>query len=928
MAVYLQGVFLMSLAIHSTLQALIKERGWEELTDVQKLAYEPISQGHNVLIIAPTGYGKTEAALLPILNSLVQEPREPVAVLYITPLKALINDLMVRISWWTERLGLVVSRKHGEVSQSEKNRRLRKIPHILITTVEGLEIDLDWATRFREFLKNVRWVIIDEVHDLVGTKRGAQLSILLERLKDFSGYDFQRIGLSATVGNIESVLRFLNGSSQRPAKVIKVLDKKKINLKIVLPQGNDLWRNAATYVKNVHIPPTLLFTNSRYATERLYESFEQLGLDNIYVHHSSISREEKAKVEEALRNGNGRIVICTRTLELGIHVGNIKKVFLFRTPPTVMSLLQRLGRSGHSIGSVSEGEILCADDADLLEAHALVNLASRGEIERPAFYPYLDVAAREITAMVMQYEKVKLSHALSIIKKSYVYSRLKDSELLETVDELVKNGILERKGDELRLGKSFFKLWRFDKNNSIPWLKNFQEFFSFVSSDETFSVVNEGKQIGEIDAPYVYKHVRSGDVLRIAGKIWKVKSIDSYRLRIEVERLQSAQAEIPLWKGDVIPKSPMVVKELRRIFKQKNLPQELSGFVDWFKANKILGSSFLIKERYEDEFLYSTLIDEKVSNTLAHLLMHLAVSKYGTGISARESIYGFSIKGVKEDLLDALLKLGEKDLRKLIMRVVTSSPYFVSTLREIGPSFGKIRKPTKEDKVILKEALRQTLLKNFSIKGTIKFLKLLKEGKVKVYINNGPLSPLAKILLNQATIRPWIGGYTQRIYEELREAPLTLDELAEVVGLPKNVLLNKLKRLRKPGSPFRVTSFLDIETGEMRWVAVDALERVAQSPEFMASFSPSVDDETYIVSIRPEYGESSSMEFIVRVSDLYKPDTILSKTSVDEIGELKVKDPYDSYINQNAIRFYSVPKKILPYLVLNAITYYQNLKYG
>ncbi|MEM3856136.1 MAG: DEAD/DEAH box helicase, partial [Saccharolobus sp.] len=178
---------------------LIREKQWNNLTSIQEMSFDPINNGNNTLIIAPTGYGKTEAALFPILNKMLKEEVKPVTVIYITPLKALINDLLYRIEWWVSRLGFLASRKHGEVPQKEKNLRLKKIPHILVTTPEGLEIDLDWASRFREHYKNVKWVIIDEVHELINSKRGTQLSLLLERLKSFIGNDFQRIGLSATV---------------------------------------------------------------------------------------------------------------------------------------------------------------------------------------------------------------------------------------------------------------------------------------------------------------------------------------------------------------------------------------------------------------------------------------------------------------------------------------------------------------------------------------------------------------------------------------------------------------------------------------------------------------------------------------------------------------------------------------------------------
>ncbi|TRM96266.1 ATP-dependent helicase, partial [Sulfolobus sp. E1] len=190
-------------------------------------SFKPIDEGKNTLIIAPTGYGKTEAALLPILNKMISENAKPVSLIYITPLKALINDLLYRIEWWSSRLGFLVNRKHGEVPQKEKNQRLKKIPHIIVTTPEGLEIDLDWASRFREHYKNVKWIIIDEVHELISSKRGTQLSVLLERLKYFIEYDFQRIGLSATISDPEKVANFLFGSSKRPSAIVKLDEARK-----------------------------------------------------------------------------------------------------------------------------------------------------------------------------------------------------------------------------------------------------------------------------------------------------------------------------------------------------------------------------------------------------------------------------------------------------------------------------------------------------------------------------------------------------------------------------------------------------------------------------------------------------------------------------------------------------------------------------
>ncbi|MBP1357376.1 MAG: DEAD/DEAH box helicase, partial [Sulfolobus sp.] len=277
--------------IDQRILTLIEKRGWKSLNEIQQKSYVPILQQKNVLIIAPTGYGKTEAAILPILNMMLETNPEPVSVLYITPLKALINDLTYRIKWWASYLGFQVSRKHGEVPQKEKNMRLKNVPHILITTPEGLEIDLDWASKFREYYRNIKWVIVDEIHELISSKRGAQLSVLLERLKEYTGYDFQRIGISATISNEEEVLRFLSGSSSRESEIIKISSLKDFILRVIkLKQTNDsdLWTESAKIIKNEIKPPTLIFTDSRFTTERLHEEMEKLIKEGIYVHHSSV----------------------------------------------------------------------------------------------------------------------------------------------------------------------------------------------------------------------------------------------------------------------------------------------------------------------------------------------------------------------------------------------------------------------------------------------------------------------------------------------------------------------------------------------------------------------------------------------------------------------------------------------------------------
>lgn len=919
-------------SLHQKLLELIKEKNWKGMTIVQEKALQPILEGKNTLIIAPTGFGKTEAALLPVLSSMLENEVKPVAVLYITPLKALINDLTLRIEWWASRLNFYVNRKHGEVPQKEKNLRLKRIPHILVTTPEGLEIDLDWASKFRKNYKNVKWVIVDEVHELIGSKRGVQLSILLERLKDFSNYDFQRIGLSATISDEDLVASFLFGSSNREPAIVKINEKKDFQLNITkIPNSSDVWKDAAKYINNSTEKPTLIFTNSRFLTERLHEELEKYSND-FFVHHSSISKEGKSLVEEYLRNGKARGVICTKTLELGIDIGDIKKIIMFRPPPSVSSFLQRLGRSGHKIHEIPKGEILCLYDFDVLEAYAIESLARKGKLEKPHVCKGLDVASREILGMILQYGEVNKEKVYKILTSSYVFRDLSRETFDELLDYLNKNNLIAIKGNTLSIGKFFFKLWNFNKSKSYSWSKSFSEFFSLINNDDTFTLKWGDKNVGEIDAIYVYKHIRSGDIIRVGGKLWKITKISTSNMSIDVIPAEKGEGEIPVWRGDGIPKSYLIPKEIEKILLSPNSYKvgDIKTFIEKYgKLNLPLPSSkIIVVEKTEKETVYSTLINEKISNTLAHLLLYLATQKESLHNYARYSIYGFSISYTQTDLLKEIIKMDEKKLKKLIIKSILRSPLFISTLKEIQVSFGKVGKlSNKEDKLLVKEALKQTISKYFSIKNTLKYIKMIKEGKISIIQYNG-VSPIGEAVLAQTPIRPWLNNIASIIYETLKGGAYTINELSEILGISSKTLENKLKQMRKPDSKYRIVSFIDVDSRETRWCLLDDLEEIVNSCNFYTSFTPINDNETFIATLRA-YNSSTTIELIFKPKELLNnAGEIRRRIPFEEIGEIRITDPVDPLVYNISPRFYYVNKKAAPYILLNAVAYIQNMKYS
>lgn len=937
--------------LHPSVRKLIVERGWSELTLPQIKGIPSILKGYNTLIIAPTGYGKTEAAMIPVFSMMLEEGAEPIAVLYITPLRALINDLTVRIKWWADRLGFIVARKHGDVPQSERARRLRRVPHILIITPESLEIDLDWASRFREHYVNVKWVIIDEVHELVGTKRGVQLSVLLERLRDFTGRDFQVIGLSATIGKPEEVANLIFGSSKRKRSIIEVKGIKDFEVRIDYVEyvsNKDLWDNAVkTILKHVD-PPSLVFVNSRFTAERLHEAIEKMGIKEVAVHHSSVSREVRHEAEELLRKGVLKTVICTKTLELGIDIGSVKTVIQFRPPGSVTSLIQRIGRSGHRIGDKSIGTIICVDEVDVLEALATARLLMKRILEpSKTLVKPLDVAARELMGMCLQFGEVSLKKAYKIISSAYPFRNLMFDEFMELVKYLEEMKVVEVNGDKVKLGPVFYKIWRFDESIRRWWMRSFAEFFSFVGERRAFTVKKDDQVIGDIDAVYVYKYLRVGDVFRLAGRTWRVLSIDENLMRIDVAETDVHESEVPLWKGEGVKRDNIIAYESSSILEETWAKGSVDIPVNIWVPSKVLAKLYslvnvyrklgipiptsrrMIVERLGDEVFFTIFLGERTSNTIAHMLMYLVSSKQTLQVSIRSVFYGFSIRTSRVDALKLLEELKDTNIDSMIYKAVKRSPLYAAMLRELQLSFGKIGKVDEdEDRLLSNEALRQTIQYYFDIEGAKKFINALANGEIEIVDLGAPkvLTPLAGYLRRIPEIRPWVPDISSVIIRNLEGMAFTVDELSEITGLPAKTIEHKLKELRKPGNIDRVFQFIDVELGEWRWALVRDAKLIIDNEMFSESFTPTDPNEAFLLQIKPASGESYIPVYFTPKEILENIDRFKKKIPVDEAYEIKVTSLSSSLLQSLSPKYYYVSRDMIPYIALNGTTFLQKLK--
>ena len=933
-----------SVEIPPKLMELIRKKGWTSLTEIQEKAFKPIYEGYNTLIMAPTGYGKTEAALLPILARIIEEPVEPLAILYITPLKSLINDLKKRIEWWAEQLGLVVARKHGDVSSSERSARLKRVPHILLTTPEGFKIDLDWASQFRRYYKNVRWVIVDEVHELVSNKRGIQLSLLLERLKAYSGRDFQRIALSATLGNPEEVANLMFGSSKRPRKIVSVKAKRAIELNVDVlgdvSNEDDFWKVAAKKVLEHVEPPTLVFVNTRYAAERLHEELSKVKDLKVAVHHSSISKEIRQQIEEELREGKLDVVVATKTLELGIDISELKKVILFRPPGSVSAVLQRVGRAGHKLGGVSRGTILTNDDVETLDGYTEAVLAVKGIVEPPRILDSpLDVLAREIIGMVLQEKLLDPEKAYEIVKGSYAYRSLDKETFYKLIDVLIKNKLLNKEGDKLKIGYMFYKLWSFNNSEKKWWSRSFGEFFSVIAERDTFVVKWGNKVIGDLDAFYVYKYLRPETKIRLGGKTWKVISIDEDNMRVLVEPATDQGGEIPLWKGEEFQRSPLIPEYAKRVLYEER-PEEVKVSEEAMKKIKKLflsykrkklevpGNDLFYVEKVPGGYVISGFIDQRVAEGLAHLLMYKISSEYTAAVSVRSSFTGFAVtvEGGTAPNPIKLLKSVE-DVEEELKKALERSPHLVQTAREIQLSFGKLGKVTPEDELIFQEAMKQALQKYFDVKKTKEFIEGIKSGKIKFKgIKAKTLTPLAAHVMSLPAFKPWLKIVESRIITMLKGEAFTAEELSTMLDLSPTTIENKLKEMRKPNSKARVVQFIDVEFGETRWALLEDLDEIMKKEEYADSFRPSDMHESFTMFYRTSPKEEYNIRYFKPLDLIENPEKLLDTIKDDELYEVKVMIQGDSLLRNITPRYFYVPKKALPAVLLNAAAYIQKVR--
>ena len=541
-------------------QQAVAEMGFTVPTLPQTKAFPPIINGENVLLIAPTGTGKTEAVLLPIFSKLVEQKNvahKGIKVIYITPLRALNRDMLKRLQLWSQKLDISVDVRHGDTEMKIRRKQAQKPPQMLVTTPETLQAILP-GSQMRRHLKSVEFVVIDEVHDLAASKRGAQLSLALERLQLVTGKEFQRIGLSATIGNPEEIAKYLSGTKRKVTIVQASLEKSyRYSVEHPSPVEKDYESagklqtspEAASRIRRIlelvdSHRSTLIFVNSRTVAEVLGHKIAQLGRDDISVHHGSISKEERIAIEEAFKAGQIKAIICTSTLELGIDIGQVDLVVQYMSPRQVNSLIQRVGRSGHRLGRESEGTIItiCPDDA--LEALAAVRNAKQGQIEPvPMHEGALDVLAHQIAGLLMDDQPITIAELTRLIHRSYIYRKIQKTEVLDLIRFLDSLNQLRLNEDETVLTKT----------------RKTREYYygnlSMIPDERRYPVINvlSDRKIGTLGDEFMALHARVGLNFIMKGKVWRIVQIEEEAGTVHVVPSEDPFASLPGWDGEILP---------------------------------------------------------------------------------------------------------------------------------------------------------------------------------------------------------------------------------------------------------------------------------------------------------------------------------------------------------------------------------------
>ncbi|HII14184.1 MAG TPA: ATP-dependent helicase [Nanoarchaeota archaeon] len=708
---------------------------FQEFSSPQLYGVTEVHARNNILVSAPTGATKTLTAFMSILNELVDNSekgilKDKIYAVYISPLKALSNDIFVNLTQPLEqmediagkKLGIRVSVRTGDTTASEKQKMLKKVPHILLTTPETLALLLS-SLKFSEHLKQVDWLILDEIHAIADSKRGVHLSLSLERLQRLSP-GMCRVGLSATVSPLNLVAEYLAGND-RDCKIIDVQYLKKNDIELLSPVEDFVTESYVQIEKKTYElldrliqehKTTLVFTNTRAATERVvhhlkekfphkYESLDEETkekMDLIGAHHGSLSKEHRLKLENDLRAGKLRCVVTSTSLELGLDIGSIDLVICLGSPKSVARLLQRIGRSNHHLSGITKGKILVQDRDDLVECAVMLKYAKEKKMDRIHIPTNcLDVLAQQLFGMALEgvWDAKEMYHT---VKKSYCYRDLSKKDFEEVLDYLAGNFIsLEERYIYARIwwNKEEGKVGKKGRMSRVIYMTNIG-----TIPDQQGVIVKDqrGNKIGMIDEAFLEK-LSKGDIFVLGGNTYQFNFARG--MVAQVIPMPGKKPTVPSWFSDRLPLSYDLAQGIGNFrelmedqFKKKKDKKSVLQFIhDYLYVDNIAAEALynycrdqydyigmpsskkLLIEHYRDEqmknyvvfhALYGRRVNDVLSRAVAFAISRAQHKDVELGISDNGFYISYD-RNVNVSKAFSLLK--SKELRKVLELAVDKS---------------------------------------------------------------------------------------------------------------------------------------------------------------------------------------------------------------------------------------------------------------
>ena len=821
--------------IMGMLHPLVKEwffSKFESFSITQQYGVPAVWERKNILISAPTGGTKTLTAFLSIINYLVglaerNQLDNRIYAVYISPLKALSNDIhknlvepLAEINELAGKKGIKlqeirVGLRTGDTTESERAKMARKAPHIFITTPESLAIIIT-SKKFSEYLRAVEFCIIDEIHAL-DNKRGTYLSISLERLNKLSSVWPVKIGLSATVEPLEDVARFLVGmGDEREVEIAKVPLIKNLDIKVLSPVKNLIGDvNIAEDTYNVihdlvkEHKTTLIFTNTRAGTERvvnrLKDKFPTEYTDNIAAHHSSLSKAYRFNIEERLRNGEFKVVVCSTSLELGIDIGYIDLVIMLGSPKASSRALQRIGRAGHKLHETPKGRFVIMDRDDLVECAVIQKEMIEKKIDKIRFpRNCLDVLSQQIYGMAIS-QIWDIEELFAVIRNSYCYYTLSKNDFYDVISYLAGEYDLEK-------NYIYGKIW-YDKDTKQVGKRGKMARVMYLQNigtipEESFIDVKmapAGEKIGVIDESFM-ERLKKGDVFVLGGN--KYVYLYSRGMNIYVKPAVNRNPTIPSWFSEMLPlsfDSANEINNLRSLInaefkKRENIkkPENIkkviaeylhmdakdtttdsiySYFEEQAKFLEIPNSRLILVEKYKGEknyllvhSMYGRRVNDALSRALGFLMGHVGNRDIEVGINDN----GFYFAGERMNFEKALESLTPKNIEEILGEAIERTDVLARRFRHCAAralmilrnykgqnrSVGKQQmkshfllaavKKVSKNFPILKEARREVLEDLMDIENAKLILKNIKDGLIDVKIVETQLpSPFALGLIIQ-----------------------------------------------------------------------------------------------------------------------------------------------------------------------------------